>query len=1363
MRTYRDGTLSLTNASPVIVGVGTQFVANVSIGDMIVIENGQCLEVITVTDDTHITVDAPAKQTGSFKYAALRFVTAVNFRDLSLKIEQFLFDRQQSLNQFSDWSAGTKTGGPNGDGKYPMTDRLGVTRMFACPELLAFGYEDSAAQAAAAATSATNAAASATSASSSATSATSSKNAAATSATNAATSATNAATSETNALASKNSAATSATTATTKASEASTSATNAAASATAAAGSASSASTSATTATTKASEASTSAATATTKASEASTSATNAATSATAANTSKNAAATSETNAAASATAANTSKNTAATSATTATTQATAAATSATNAATSETNAAASATAAASSASAAATSKTGADSSKNAAASSATAAAASATAAGTAETNALASKNAAATSETNALASKNAAATSATNAATSATNAASSASTATTKASEAATSASNAAASAQSAADSAAQASASIGTRLSSIAQAVMAVNDILISDSATTMTKLSTGAYGRTFLSMPDLASARTSLGLTAPFSSVTTTVDFNTLVTTGWQPFLYSASGANAPTGAAGGGVAWWYVHVNNYQNTSTVLQVAYPYGTGANAKGRIAWRNLYSGAWTDWSYVATTNDLGTAAALNVTTSNSDTTANRLLKVGDFGIGSTGAIAPPNNNLSDVSVTGTYQITSATTNGPAGAGSGSICLHLAWSTTAAHQIVVAYSAARSFWRTKNSGTWGAWNEYATKDDLGTAAAATITTSQQDLTDGRLLKVGDYGLGTAIQLAGGSNLNTLLVPGTYAFTSGSALVNSPTPAIAQYVTVIGRNSYPYQEVRPIYGTGVWYRSAKVASPTTAAADWNAWQKYVVPGDYGIGGASVQETSDMNTIQYSGFYSTTSTTLNVPIGQGTGTAQGHVIHNQHLNPLYASQTWTSLYTGATYSRIRYNGTWTAWALSTNVGDYGVGLTGGTTNLIPVGTDLNDMKTGGLYGQNANANATLALNYPVILAGTLLVITAASSIVTQVYTIYNTGRSYTRGYYAGTWSAWLETINSTYSGVNNTGISEQTSTVAQPWTGNRFARWAYAAVDGPGGYAVGLDMGYASNRRMQICINTGGVFSYRYSDTPDTNAGWKTVTNEQSFTATGLALRSASNAEAARGTLGLTDLAITTPAALPFINLMSDSGRFSGKMNPLQYNVSTTFSVSPFFAVYNGGVWSEGGKYIYNNTNGGGTGGSMTEPVTSWLNACGRGATTSRYGIEFFIGTYTCGTGTLTGSTYNSVTRYLITTNGSRALYQFDQACTFSTWIRVRSGSVHSNLGMYVNGVYQDPGYVLLPAAGWVHIRISQKVAAGYNNAFPNLYAAASSVIDFALPGFFAGGIDTGIQTSPLGTINELVA
>ena len=67
------------------------------------------------------------------------------------------------------------------------------------------------------------------------------------------------------------------------------------------------------------------------------------------------------------------------------------------------------------------------------------------------------------------------------------------------------------------------------------------------------------------------------------------------------------------------------------------------------------------------------------------------------------------------------------------------------------------------------------------------------------------------------------------------------------------------------------------------------------------------------------------------------------------------------------------------------------------------------------SDLNNVQEVGFYYQTANVN-TSGNNYPTDSAGSLLVQKSAG--VTQQYTRYNDGAFYTRGFYNGTWSAWL---------------------------------------------------------------------------------------------------------------------------------------------------------------------------------------------------------------------------------------------------------------------------------------------------------------------------------------------------------
>jgi hypothetical protein len=80
----------------------------------------------------------------------------------------------------------------------------------------------------------------------------------------------------------------------------------------------------------------------------------------------------------------------------------------------------------------------------------------------------------------------------------------------------------------------------------------------------------------------------------------------------------------------------------------------------------------------------------------------------------------------------------------------------------------------------------------------------------------------------------------------------------------------------------------------------------------------------------------------------------------------------------------------------------------------------TPQVLGANVDLDTKTLDGSYIQNANANATLALHYPVAAAGLLTVDTQpGGGMVFQRYQVYSgLGSSvYVRGRYSGVWSAW----------------------------------------------------------------------------------------------------------------------------------------------------------------------------------------------------------------------------------------------------------------------------------------------------------------------------------------------------------
>lgn len=243
----------------------------------------------------------------------------------------------------------------------------------------------------------------------------------------------------------------------------------------------------------------------------------------------------------------------------------------------------------------------------------------------------------------------------------------------------------------------------------------------------------------------------------------------------------------------------------------------------------------------------------------------------------------------------------------------------------------------------------------------------------------------------------------------------------------------------------------------------------------------------------------------------------------------------------------------------------------------------------------------------------------------------------------------------------------------------------------------------------------------------------------------------------------------RRDLGLGTFATADYAAAPFVNLMSDSGRFAGRMNPLSQLASGSFTTSSLLGPYNGGTHSSAGKFIHNNTTYGGTAGNLTEPVTTLLVAMGRTGTGSdnRYGIEFYIDSYTAGNGTNAAASTGTdgVSRYLCLSNAGQAIFQASNTCTFIGWIRVRNLAIHIPFASYRNGsTTLTPAFTPITTTdGWVHLRVVSSNRVGYNSAYPQFYATNGTIFEIACPAFFGGLVDVGLHTNPLPTINELSA
>lgn len=72
-------------------------------------------------------------------------------------------------------------------------------------------------------------------------------------------------------------------------------------------------------------------------------------------------------------------------------------------------------------------------------------------------------------------------------------------------------------------------------------------------------------------------------------------------------------------------------------------------------------------------------------------------------------------------------------------------------------------------------------------------------------------------------------------------------------------------------------------------------------------------------------------------------------------------------------------------------------------------------------DLNNLKKQDIYTQNLNVNAKLELNYPVVKAGYLEVLTNTSGYVLQKYTAYDCSSIHIRYYYSNSWHNWKKIL------------------------------------------------------------------------------------------------------------------------------------------------------------------------------------------------------------------------------------------------------------------------------------------------------------------------------------------------------
>lgn len=299
--------------------------------------------------------------------------------------------------------------------------------------------------------------------------------------------------------------------------------------------------------------------------------------------------------------------------------------------------------------------------------------------------------------------------------------------------------------------------------------------------------------AFARTLLDDANVTTMRTTLGAQASHANLT------------------ALSGATAAT------------NTFPYWNSATTMLAS-----SITAFGR----SLIDDA--DNTAARTTLGLGTAAVATVTTSTTDATTGRLLKVGDFGFGGASILV---TDLDAVLVTGFYRAGSGATGQPV-AGNGTFIHNQAVNPTLASQIYFDTVSGKVYYRTKNT-TWAAWSASASVADV-------------------YAQLAEFGIGQA-QLTQVANLNDPAVTGINSFVI--ATPNAPISTSAGTV-ITSCYSAAYRTQIAVTTNPSALLENRMFTRAMNNSVWSAWKESVDSGTltstltaYALKGANTDITS----------------------------------------------------------------------------------------------------------------------------------------------------------------------------------------------------------------------------------------------------------------------------------------------------------------------------------------------------------------------------------------------------------------------------------------------------------------------------------------------------------------------------
>ncbi|KAA5604434.1 hypothetical protein F1188_16380 [Roseospira marina] len=135
MAWYCAGTVTVNQNSTVVVGADTAWTKQAKAGDIFTIDRDKFYMVADVTSDVGLTI-WPAYTGASARdqsYSIIRNFTSTTNADLASRMADLVARWKRREDEMIAWLSGTVSGGPNGDGAYPLTDLQGNVKMVRCP------------------------------------------------------------------------------------------------------------------------------------------------------------------------------------------------------------------------------------------------------------------------------------------------------------------------------------------------------------------------------------------------------------------------------------------------------------------------------------------------------------------------------------------------------------------------------------------------------------------------------------------------------------------------------------------------------------------------------------------------------------------------------------------------------------------------------------------------------------------------------------------------------------------------------------------------------------------------------------------------------------------------------------------------------------------------------------------------------------------------------------------------------------------------------------------------------------------------------------------------------------------------------